>query len=178
VYLLRVGRQRRWSLERDAAQPEDVIEAAEDLRLDEREEGLSVYQVEGEGEALEVALRFALTLRPKIQPMDYVAFPSELASNLGLTVSHVPRRDLDPLLGERHHEIFGLTDEDRRRLAEAILSHPGRLVNRVREKDLPRLGAELCRRDPGLRKYLKGAWAALLDDRGPEHEPATEHDGQ
>jgi hypothetical protein len=159
-----VGRQRRWSFERDAARPEDVVEAAKDLQLDENEEGLSVYRVEGEGEALEVALHFALTLRPKLQPMDYVAFPSELASDLGLTVSRVPRADLVPYLGERHYEIAGLTAEGRLRLAEAILRHSGRHVNRVRESDLPRLGAELCRRDPELRKYLKGIWATLLDD--------------
>jgi hypothetical protein len=164
VYLLRVGRQRRWSFERDATRREDVAEAALDLQLDEDEEGLSVYRVEGEGEVLDVAVRFALTLRSKPQPMDYVVFPSELASDLGLTVSHVPRPDLDPFLNERHHEIVGLSADSRLRLAEAILSHPGRRVDRLREKDLPRLGAELCRRDPQLRRYLKGVWSTLLDE--------------
>ncbi len=61
MYLLRVGRLRRWSIERDAGRPEDVAEASRDLRLDVGEEGLSVYRIEGEGEALEVAARFALS---------------------------------------------------------------------------------------------------------------------
>jgi hypothetical protein len=178
VFLLRVGRQRRWSFERDATRREDVVEAAEDLRLDEGEEGLSVYRVEGRGEALEVAVRFALTLRAKIDPMDYVAFPSELASDLGLTVSHVPRDDLEPFLGERHHEIGGLTEESRLWLAEAILGHTGRLVERIRPKDLPQLGAELCRRDPGLRSYLKGTWVTLFDEQHSGPEPTTGPAGQ
>jgi hypothetical protein len=72
VYLLRVGRQHRWSFERDASDSEDVAEASRDLKLDMDEEGLSVYRVEGEGETLEVAVRWALTCRPKPRPMDYL----------------------------------------------------------------------------------------------------------
>jgi hypothetical protein len=80
VHLLRVGRLRRWSFERDASSPEDVAEASRDLKLDVGEEGLSVYRVEGEGETLEVAVRWALTCRSKPRPMDYVVFPAELAT--------------------------------------------------------------------------------------------------
>jgi hypothetical protein len=61
VYLLRIGRQRRWSSDRDATSPEDVAEASRDLKLDVGEEGLSVYRVEGQEESLEVAVRWALT---------------------------------------------------------------------------------------------------------------------
>jgi hypothetical protein len=168
VYLLRVGRQRRWGFERDASNPDDVAEASLDLQLAVDEDGLSVYRVEDETESLEVAVRWALTCRSKPQPMDYVVFPSELASDLGLTVAQTSREELDPFLNARHYEITGLTPELGRRLAQAILGHAGRRVVRVKEKDLPSLGAEICRGDSELKKYLKREWAIMLG------EPARE----
>jgi hypothetical protein len=168
VYLLRVGRQHRWSFDRDATDSEDVTEASHDLKLDRDEQGLSVYRVEGEGETLEVAVRWALICRTKPQPMDSVVFPSELASDLGLTVSYRPRENLDPFLNARHYEIMGLTPELSERLAAAILGYAGRRVQRIQEKDLQKLGAELCRRDPELKNYLKGRWATMLGEPAPE----------
>src|SRR4051794_1235167 len=106
--------------------------------------------------------------RPTPQHMDYVVFPSELVSNLGLTISYVPREGLDPFLNARHYEITGLTPELALRLAAAILGYAGRRVVRVKEKDLPKLAAELCRRDPNLQKSLTGEWATLLGDPVPE----------
>ena len=77
-----MGRLRRWSIERDAGRPKTWPEASRDLRLEAGEAGLSVSRVEGEGEAREVAVRFALTCRPDPQHLDFVVFPSELASRL------------------------------------------------------------------------------------------------
>jgi len=162
VYLLRVGRLRRWGFERDAGRPEDVAEASRDLRLDAGEEGLSVYHVEREGESLEVAVRFALTCRTNPQHLDYVVFPSELASDLGLTVRYIPSEHVDAFLNARHYEIDGLTPDLSLRLAASILACAGRRVERVREHDLLALGTNLCRRDPELKSSLKGHWATLL----------------
>jgi hypothetical protein len=168
VHLLRVGRLRRWGFERDASRAEDVAEASRDLVLDVGEKGLSVYHVAGEAEAHEVAVRWALTCRSRTQHMDYVVFPSELASDLGLTVSSVPDQDLEPFLNARHYEIIGLTPELASQLAAAILGYAGRRVERIPEKDLTKLGAELCHREPELKKYLIGEWATLLGGPAPE----------
>ncbi len=65
MYLLRVGRLRRWGFDRDPRRPEDVAEAARDLSLDVGEAGLSVFRVDDQEEAHEVAVRFALTCRPR-----------------------------------------------------------------------------------------------------------------
>jgi hypothetical protein len=170
VYLMRVGRLRRWSFERDAGSPEDVAEASRDLMLDVGEEGLSVYRIEGESEAHEVAVRFALTCRPDPQHLDYIVFPSELAAEIGLTVPYLPREDQDPFLNARHHEIHGLTADLSLRLAKAILTCAERRVERVRENQLAALGTELCRRDPGLKSYLKGRWATILGDPMPRDD--------
>src|SRR5437868_15313742 len=100
--------------------------------------------------------------------MDYVVFPSELASDLGLTVLCVPSQDLEPFLNARHYEIIGLTPKLASQLAAAILGDAGRRVERIPEKDLTKLGAELCLHDPELKKYLIGEWTAMLGDRTPE----------
>jgi hypothetical protein len=165
-----VGRLSRWSLDRDARRPEDIAEAARDLSLDVGEEGLSVFRIEGDDEAREVAVRFALTCRPKPQHLDFVVFPSELAEDLGLTIPYAPREDLEPFLRARHHEIVGLTPERSPRLAAAILACTGRRVERVREHDLSSLGMELCRRDPILRAFLRGRWPTLLGGPSPTGE--------
>jgi hypothetical protein len=170
VYLLRIGRLRRWSLDRDAGRPEDVAEAARDLSLDVGEAGLSVFRVEDEDETREVVVRFALTCRPKPQHLDFVVFPSELVSHLGLDIAPVPREDLEPFLSARHHEIAGLTPVLALHLAAAILGCVGRQVERIREHDLPTLGVESCRRDPELKQFLKGHWAMLLSRVSPGDE--------
>src|SRR5262249_20293175 len=170
--LLRVGRLRRWTFDRDARRPEDVAEAARDLNLDIGEEGLSVFRVERDAEAREVAVRFALTCRPKPQHLDFVAFPAELASDLGLDITYAPRGDLEPFLKARHHEIVGLTPELALRLAAAILACSGRQVERLREHDLPSLGMELCHRDPGFSAFLKGHWSTLLGGLPASDEPS------
>ena len=46
MYLLTVGRLRRWSSDRDPRQPQDVAETVRDLNLDVGEAGLSVFRVE------------------------------------------------------------------------------------------------------------------------------------
>jgi len=127
-----------------------------------------VFRVEGEDEPREAAVRFALTCRKDRRHADYLVFSSELAEGLGLAVVHVPREDLDSFLGARHHEIQGLTPESTLRLAVAILADAGRRVGRVPKGDLEPLGAEICRRDPDLQKYLKGEWATRLEDPAPE----------
>jgi hypothetical protein len=168
MLLLRIGIRSRWAADRVADEPDHVAKAAVDLELRPDEEGLSVFRVEGEDDSREVAVRFALNCRKDHGPVDYLVFPSELAERLGLAVVYLPREDLDPRLSARHYEILGLTPELTMRLAAAILSDDGRQVGRVQKGDLIRLGAEICRRDPQLRSYLKGDWAArlapLLDD--------------
>lgn len=164
MLLLRIASRGRWTADRAAGDPRHVEDAANDLRLKPRESGLSVFRTEDEHDAREVAVRFALTCRGDRRHADYLIFPSELADRLGLVVAHVPRQDLDPLLGERHHEIVGLTPELSLRLAAEILADRGRVVGRVEKTDLIPLGIELCRRDPGLKDHLAGHWPALLDD--------------
>jgi hypothetical protein len=168
MLLLRVGRRARWDATRRADDREHVDDAARDLTLAPDEAGLSVYRVEGDEDAREVALRYALTGRRKIEHMDYVVFPSELAISLGLSVNFVPAQGLDPQLNARHHEIIGLTPDLERQLAASILASNERRVVRIQDRDLSKLGAELCRRDPEVKKYLKGKWATLLGDPAPE----------
>jgi hypothetical protein len=163
MLLLRVGRLRRWERSRDPGNPDDVAEAARDLQRGEGEPGLSLYRVEDEGDCREVAVRFGITQRGAPQHVDSVVFPSDLATDLGLTVVSIPCLGLDPYLNDRHHEILGLTPELGLRLAEAILAHAERRVERIRERDLITLGRELCRQHPEVRGYLKGSWPELLD---------------
>ena len=73
-----------------------------------------------------------------------------------------------PSSTRRHSEILGLTPELATQLAAAILGYTGRWVQRIQEKDLKSLGAELCRSDPDLKKHLIGEWATLLGDPEPE----------
>ena len=118
LLLLRVGRRARWSADRRAEDPEHVVEAALDLTLAPDEAGLSVYRVEGDEDSREVALRYALTSRKKVDHMDYLVFPSGLATSLGLSVKPVPAQGLDPELNARHHEIIGLTPDLKKRLVD------------------------------------------------------------
>ncbi len=83
--------------------------------------------------------------------MDYVVFPAELASSLGLSVESMPAHGLDPRLDARHHEIIGLTPDLQLRLAAAILASGEAHVARIPERELPKLGAELFALDPELR---------------------------
>jgi hypothetical protein len=149
-----------------------VDQAAIDLRLAPGEAGLSVFRADGAEEQREVAIRFALVCRDwPPDHLDYVVFPAELATTLGLSISPVPRDDLDLYLRHRHHELFGMTPELAQRLASAILAHDGRQVERLGKRHLPALAAEVCRRDPEIRTYLGEGWAAglapLLDDSTP-----------
>lgn len=162
MLLLRVGRLRRWEHSRDPHKAEDVAEAARDLALDEGETGLSVYRVEAEGDVREVAVRFAITQRAEPQHLDSVVFPPELATELGLTIEHVPCLGFDPYLSDRHHEIIGLTPALVLQLAERILRCHERCVGRIRERDLLSLSNELCRLHSEVRQYLKGSWPARL----------------
>ncbi len=162
MLILRIGRRARWGADRLADNDEHVADAAGDLELAPDEEGLSVFRAEGEDERREVAVRFALTCREKPQHLDFVAFPSELASDLGLAVTHVPLEELDPFLSGRHFEILGLTAATGRRLVATILAYAGRQVGRVRDRDLAALGVALCRRDPMLRTRLRGDWPTRI----------------
>jgi hypothetical protein len=162
MLVLRVGRKARWEGDLPADDPGRISQATLDLQLGPDEAGLSVFRVEGEDETVEVAVRFALTCRERPAHVDFVVFPAELATVLGLTVALVPIEGLDPALNARHHEIIGLTPELSSRLAASILATPERRVGRVRDRDLVALGAELCGRDPELRNYLRGEWAAKL----------------
>src|ERR1700677_2622542 len=87
MWVLRVGRKARWEGPRDASDPGQIAEAAEDLRLGPDEVGLSVYRIVDPAEVQEVAVRFALTCRRKPEHLDYVLFPGELATDLGLDVT-------------------------------------------------------------------------------------------
>jgi len=76
MLLMRIGRQARWAFDRVADNPDHVSDAAKDLRLDEGEGGLSVYQIEGEEERREVAIRFVVTCRDRPpDPLDSVVLP-------------------------------------------------------------------------------------------------------
>jgi hypothetical protein len=172
MLILRVGRIARWAPDRDADVPAHVDQAAIDLRLAPGEAGLSVFRADGAAEQREVAIRFALVCRDwPPQHLDYVVFPADLATALGLSVAPIPRDDLDRYLSDRHHEIVGLTPELARRLASAILAHETRQVERLGKQQLPALAAEVCRRDPDIRRYLGEGWAAglapLLGDSTP-----------
>jgi hypothetical protein len=168
VLILRVGRIARWATDRTADEPAHVDQAAIDLRLAPGEAGLSVFRADSAEEQREVAIRFALVCRDwPPDHLDYIVFPVDLATTLGLSVSPVPRDDLDLYLRHRHQEIFGLTPELVQRLALAILAHRGRQVERLGKRHLPALAAEICRRDPEIRRYLGAGWAAWLDSSTP-----------
>jgi hypothetical protein len=100
MWVLRVGRKARWEGPRDASDPGQIAEAAEDLRLGPDEVGLSVYRIVDPAEVQEVAVRFALTCRRKPEHLDYVLFPGELATDLGLDVTPT-RIESAPSLSQR-----------------------------------------------------------------------------
>ena len=162
MWVLRVGRKARWEVDRDASDPGQVAEAAEDLRLGPGEAGLSIFRIDEEDEVREIGVRYALTCRRKPEHLDYVLFPEDLATDLGLTVTPTSTAGLHPYLNDRHYEILGLTEELRLRLAAAILGREDRRVGRIRVKALIALGLEVCRRDPTLREHLKGDWPSKL----------------
>jgi hypothetical protein len=163
MLILRIGNRGRWTGDRDAQDDEHVEAAAKDLKLGPRHQGLSVFRAETEAEQQEVALRFALTCRDaRPEHVDYVAFPSSLAEDLGLIVAHRPYDDLDPYLSERHYEMIGLTPELGLHLATAILKHEDRLAGRLEKQEVPALGADLCRRDSRIRSYLGDGWPERL----------------
>ena len=168
MLLLRIANRSRWAADRVADDPGHAADAAADLRLKPYESGLSVFRVEGEDDSREAAVRFALTCRKDRRPADYLVFSSALAEALGLAVAHVPREDLDPFLGGATLRSSDSHPELTVRLAAAILADANRHVGRVPKDHLEPLGAEICRRDPELQKYLKGDWATrlapLLDD--------------
>src|SRR4051794_20401705 len=102
MLILRVGRKARWDFDRRPEEPGHVEAAADELALRPIDQGrLSVYKVEDEADEREVALRFALTCRKKAEPLDYVVFPAELATALGLALVHEPREDITPYLSDR-----------------------------------------------------------------------------
>jgi hypothetical protein len=162
MWVLRVGRKARWEVDRDPSDPGQVAAAAEDLRLGPGEAGLSIFRIDEEDEVRGVGVRYALTCRRKPEHLDYVLFPEELATDLGLTVTPTSAAGLHPYLNDRHYEILGLTEELRLRLAAAILGREDRRVGRIRDKALIALGLEVCRRDPALREHLKGDWPSKL----------------
>jgi hypothetical protein len=100
MWVLRVGRKARWEAPRDASDPGQIAETAEDLRLGPDEVGLSVYRIDDPAEVQEVAVRFALTCRSKPEHLDYVLFPGELATDLGLDVTPT-RIESAPSLSQR-----------------------------------------------------------------------------
>ena len=161
MLVLRVGRLSRWN-NRDFRNPQHVEDAARDMDLAPDEEGLSVFTVADEGEEQQVAVRFAMTCRNRPDHLDYVTFPAELASDLGLDVRHVPRPELDDYLTARHFEIVGLTVGLGQQLARAILENRSYRVHRIRDRDLTALGAALCREHPRLRDHLRGSWPGLM----------------
>ncbi len=66
MLLLRVAREARWNVALDGPTAAERIKtAALDLMLAPAEEGLSVYEVGGEADQREVAVRFALACRDK-----------------------------------------------------------------------------------------------------------------
>src|SRR5207248_8037883 len=136
MLLLRFANRSRWAPDRVADDPGHVADAAADLRLKPNEGGLSVFRVEGEDETREAAVRFAVTCRKDRRPADYIVVSSDLVEGLGLAVARVPRTDLDPFLGARHHEIIGLTPELTLRLAASILAEADRRLGRVPKEDL------------------------------------------
>jgi hypothetical protein len=154
MFLLRIGSLGRWRSDRGVLEANAAASAAADLTLRARESGLSVYRVEGAGESTEVALRYALTCRDEPRNVDYIMFPSELPEAIGLSVVPAPMPDLEPYLSERHEEILGLTPELSLKLAEAILADGRSRYERIARADLESAGAELCRRDPELKKHL------------------------
>ena len=63
-----------------ADDPEHIVDAARDVSLSHGEVGLSVYRVEGDEDARELAIRYALTCRNgPADHMDYIVFPDEVA---------------------------------------------------------------------------------------------------
>ena len=98
------------------------------MKLGSDERGLSVFRVDekNEDEVREVGVHFALTCRRKPDNLDYILFPAELATNLGLAVTPTPVDGLHPYLKDRHYEILELTEDLRLRLADAIWA--GRIV--------------------------------------------------
>jgi hypothetical protein len=173
MLLLRVGRKSRWDFDRRSDEPGHVEAAASDLSLRPADQGLlSVYKVECESDEREVALRYAVTCRNKPEPLDYVVFPADLATALGLTVAHEPSAEIDPYLSDRHYGISGLDEDLARRLAAAILAHSERRVRRIPERALDGLAISLLRREPGLEPYLKGIWPERLKSNHGEERSA------
>jgi hypothetical protein len=154
MFLLRIGSLGRWPSDRGVLGADAAAKAAADLALRARDSGLSVFRVEGAVESTEVALRYALTCRDEPRNVDYVVFPSDLPTALGLSVVPAPTPDLEPYLSERHEEILGLTPELSLKLAAAILADGRWRTERIARADLESAGAELCRRDPGLKNHL------------------------
>ncbi len=83
MLLLRVGRKARWGADRRADDPEHVVHAARDLTLSPDDVGLSVYHVEGDDDARDLAIRYAPHLSRERCPHGLRRFPGRTRYVLG-----------------------------------------------------------------------------------------------
>lgn len=152
MWLLRIARRSHWS-------SGSVADAARDLeprREAEIVEDLSVFRVESEREAADVATVWVATQR-RPSAVDYVLLPDDVVRAL-CEVAHRPQPALHPLLAERHYEILGLADAALlRSLAERLLD-VGVTATRIKERDLRDAVLARLESDPDLLRLLKPGW--------------------
>jgi hypothetical protein len=62
----------------------------------------------------------------------------------------------------RHYEVYGLTPDQERRLAAAILADPGRQAHRLKKRDVLAAALDYLHNDHDLHRFLHEEWEARL----------------
>lgn len=132
-FFLRIGKASRWEQSETGELPA-VEEAAKDLELRPQEQGLSIYRLDHEGEIMNLATVYSLTLRDNPAHFECVIFPASLLS--GYIIDAVPEPSHLPFLSDRHHEILNSSKQTPSQLAELILNSPDKKVQRVKRQEI------------------------------------------
>lgn len=136
--LVRIGKRGRWK-HRSANSESDIAQAALDLTPREGEE-LSVYKVDSLIEADKVGAIFATTQRNKQppDPIDIIVLPEEFFSCLD--VKYASSEELPLFLNERHYEVQGIQDVQKRKMvAKSLLNSQKVTAKRLTKKEILKL---------------------------------------
>ena len=133
-FFLRIAKANRWQRDEETNNSPTAQDAVKDLKLQLGENGLSLYKLQQESEADELACVYSIVLRDNPQHFEYVLFPASVLSDY--RVDHVPVIEHPRFLSERHYEIPKPSEEQLLHLAEHILASPSKKVARIMKQQI------------------------------------------
>lgn len=131
---LRIVSAKRWQHDEETNNSPTAQDAVKDLKVRPDENGLSLYKLQQESEAEELACVYSLVLRDNPKHFEYVLFPASVLS--GYRVDLMPVINHPRFLSERHYEIPNPSEEQLLHLAECILASPSKKVARIMKQQI------------------------------------------